>query len=86
METLSCPACGDEMHERLLGTAAVHQCPSGHGVWLARADLGPLVESEVDWHAGSGHHATPLPRITEDMTAPPASAPRARAWVETLFG
>jgi Zn-finger nucleic acid-binding protein len=86
MEPMNCPRCGTEMHERLLGPAAVTQCPDGHGVFLSRADLGTLVEAELDWHRGAGQHTAPLPRITSDMTAPPAAAPRSRAWVETLFG
>jgi uncharacterized protein len=86
MEPLTCPRCGTEMRERSLGLATVSQCPEGHGVFLDRADLGTLVEAENDWHAGSGTQTAPLPRITPDMTAPPAATKRSRAWVETLFG
>ncbi len=85
MESLTCSRCGVEMHERAVGAAVVWQCPVGHGVFLERADLGELIEAESNWQAGSGHHTTPIPRITPDMTAPPAAAPQARAWVETLF-
>jgi hypothetical protein len=74
------------MHDRTLGDATVSQCPEGHGVFLARADLGALVEAENDWHRNAGQHTAPLPRITPDMTAPPAAAKQSRAWVETLFG
>ena len=70
----------------MLVGASVSQCPSGHGVFLARADLGALAEAETDWHRNAGQHTAPLPRITPDMTAPPSAAPQARAWVETLFG
>jgi hypothetical protein len=70
---------------RALGAAEVHQCPEGHGVFLERADLGSLVESETDWHRNASQHTAPLPRITPDMQAPPASRAAARAWVETLF-
>lgn len=86
METLSCPRCGAEMVTRSLGDGEVSRCPEGHGVFLARADLGALIESETDWHTHAGQHTNPMPRITADMeTAPPAPAPPARAWVETLF-
>ena len=74
------------MHDRTLGDATVSQSPEGHGVFLARADLGALVEAENDWHRNAGQHTAPLPRITPDMTAPPAAAKQSRAWVETLFG
>ncbi|HEX2551972.1 MAG TPA: zf-TFIIB domain-containing protein [Nocardioidaceae bacterium] len=89
METLTCPRCGTEMVTRTLGGTAgdgeVSQCPDGHGVFLARADLGSLIEAETDWHRNASQHTAPLPRITADMTAPPASRVPARAWVETLF-
>lgn len=68
-----------------LGEGEVSQCPKGHGVFLARADLGALIEAEGDWHRHAGQHTAPMPRITADMVAPPASKPAARAWVETLF-
>ena len=90
MDTLSCPRCGTEMLTRTLsgsaGEAEISQCPDGHGVFLARADLGALVEAETDWHRNAGQHTAPLPRITPDMVAPPTSRTAARAWVETLFG
>ena len=90
MDTLSCPRCGTEMVTRTLsgsaGQAEISQCPDGHGVFLSRADLGALVEAETDWHRNAGQHTAPLPRITPDMVAPPASRTPARAWVETLFG
>ena len=85
METLSCPRCGNEMDQRLLGQATVSQCPEGHGVFLSRADLGSLVESENDWHRNAGQHTAPMPKITADMTAPPSMGKQSRAWVETLF-
>jgi len=64
----------------------VNQCPEGHGVFLERADLGSLIEAELDWHERSVHDTAQLPRITGEMTSPPAMPLRARAWVETLFG
>jgi uncharacterized protein len=89
MEPLACPVCGTEMHARPLGSSLgdgeVTSCPSGHGVFLRRADLGSLVESETDWHRHAGQHTQPMPRITADMTEAPPSRPAARAWVETLF-
>ena len=81
MESLSCPKCGTEMVPRSL----VQQCPEGHGVFLERADLGSLIEAETDWNSRSVHDTARLPRITSDMTEPPAPSPHARAWVETLF-
>ena len=86
MESMTCPRCSSEMTERTLGQATVSQCPEGHGVFLSRADLGTLIESEGDWHRNVGQHTAPMPRITADMTAPPASTHHSRAWVETLFG
>jgi len=68
-----------------LGEGEFSRCPDGHGVFLARADLGALIESESDWHRYAGQHTAPMPRITTDMTAPPVAKPPARAWVETLF-
>ena len=85
MDPLSCPVCDAEMDARPLGDGEVNSCPAGHGVFLRRADLGSLVESESDWHRHAGQHTQPMPRITADMTAPPVGKPPARAWVETLF-
>lgn len=85
MESMTCPACGEEMQQDRVGQATVSRCPDGHGVFLSRAELGSLVEAETDWHRTAGQHTAPLPRITPDMTAPPSVAKRSRAWVETLF-
>jgi len=68
-----------------LGEGEVSQCPQGHGVFLARADLGTLIEAESDWHRHAGQHTAPMPRITADMEPPPSSPTPRRAWVETLF-
>jgi hypothetical protein len=68
-----------------LGEGEFSVCPDGHGVFLARADLGALVEAESDWHRHAGQHTAPMPRITADMAAPPAGKTPPRAWVETLF-
>jgi hypothetical protein len=67
------------------GEGEVAACPDGHGVFLAKADLGALIEAESDWHRHAGQHTAPMPRITADMTAPPAAKAPPRAWVETLF-
>jgi Zn-finger nucleic acid-binding protein len=83
---LDCPVCGTTMEPRSLGDGEVNACPAGHGVFLRRADLGSLVEAEQDWHRHSGQHTMPMPRITADMTVPPGSRTRSRAWIETLFG
>ncbi|MFZ5846445.1 TFIIB-type zinc ribbon-containing protein [Nocardioides pakistanensis] len=84
---MTCPKCGSSMEPRALGNARVARCTSCSGVFLDRADLGELTEAENDWHAGvGGYHTEPLPRITADMTAPPPSKPRARSFIETLFG
>lgn len=75
------------METRSVAGASVSRCASCHGVFLERADLGNLVEAENDWHRNVGmHHTEPLPRITADMTAPPPSKPKARSYIETLFG
>ena len=61
---------------------------AGEEVHLSEAEwaiLGALVEAESDWHAHAGQQTMPMPRITADMTAPPAGRAPARAWVETLF-
>ena len=84
-DAMSCPRCGAEMVRRARGLTYASQCPEGHGVFLERADLGSLVEAETDWHSRTVHDTAQLPRITSDMTAPPAATRQARAWVETLF-
>lgn len=83
MDPLSCPRCGAGMLVRHRGDAQVSLCPTGHGVFLDRADLGALVEAESDWHQRTVQDTAQLPRITGEMTVPPPA--RARAWVETLF-
>ena len=83
---MSCPQCQSTMSERSLGDVTIHQCTSCRGVFLARADLGNLIEAENDWHRDSGPKTQPLPRITVDMAAPPPSRQVARSYIETLFG
>lgn len=86
MESMNCLQCGTGMVESSVGAASVQQCPDGHGIFLARPQLGALVEAETDWHRYAGQHTAPMPRITPDMeAAPPPVKPPARAWIETLF-
>ena len=86
-DSMTCPKCHAELASRSVGDVTVHQCPQCAGIFLERADLWNLVDAENDWHAhrDAGPVTQPLPRITADMTAPPPAAPRARAYVETLF-
>ncbi len=87
MEEMSCPKCRSTMTMRNVGTVEVHQCTSCSGIFLERAELGNLTEAENDWYRDSGPSTQPIPRITADMTAPPAStAPAVRSYVELLFG
>lgn len=72
------------MSTRSYGHATVRRCDDCSGLFLARADLGALVEAENDWHAHQSANTAALPRITPDMNAPPRTE-RARAFVETLF-
>jgi uncharacterized protein len=66
------------------GHATVHRCEDCAGVFLARPELGALIEAENDWHAHQSANTAALPRITQDMTMPPP-VERSRAFVETLF-
>lgn len=81
---MSCPQCQGTMTELRYAHASVRRCESCNGLFLARADLGALVEAENDWHAHRSANTAALPRITPDMSAPPAP-PSSRAFVETLF-
>jgi Zn-finger nucleic acid-binding protein len=86
MDEMTCPKCTGTMRTHRLREVTVARCSSCSGIFLDRADLGALSDAENDWHAGSGPHTEPLPRITADMTAPPPPAPpRANSFVETLF-
>jgi Zn-finger nucleic acid-binding protein len=86
MDEMSCPKCRSAMTTQPRGDVTVSRCSSCRGIFLERADLGSLVEAENDWHLQSGPMTEPLPRITADMTEPPPSRPRARSYIETLFG
>ena len=84
---MSCPKCQSTMTTRTVGEVSVHQCSSCSGIFLERADLWNLTEAENDWYRDSGPSTQPLPRITADMTAPPASSsPAVRSYLELLFG
>lgn len=82
---MACPRCGADMVERGVGRGRVQQCPDGHGVFLQRLDLAELIDAERAWHESDGRHTMAIPRITPGMTAPPPKAPRAQAWIATLF-
>ena len=87
MKEMTCPKCSGTMRTHQHGEVEVYRCTSCAGIFLERADLGSLSEAENEWHRGTGPHTEPLPRITPDMTAPPPpSRPKARSFVETLFG
>jgi Zn-finger nucleic acid-binding protein len=81
---MTCPQCQGTMTERTFGHVTAHRCADCGGVFLARADLGALVEAETDWHAHQSANTAQLPRITADMAAP-VTPQRTRAYVETLF-
>ena len=78
-----------------VGSGSVLGLPMPILLWLAMGlavgalarftALGLLIEAETDWHRNAGQHTAPLPRITADMTAPPAMGKQSQAWVETLF-
>jgi Zn-finger nucleic acid-binding protein len=84
MDEMTCPKCAGTMAERSHGRVRVRQCEACQGVFLDRADLGSLVEAENDWYANRSTDTAQLPRITADMTAPPAIA-KARSYVDQLF-
>ena len=66
------------------GHFSVRRCADCSGVFLARPELGALIEAENDWHAYQSPNTATLPRITPGM-APPVTPERSRAFVETLF-
>lgn len=84
---MTCPACQQQMTTSPRMGVPVAQCEGCHGIFLSRGSLGALVEGESDWHAARAQHTQPLPRITPEMTTPPASSqglPK-RAYVDALF-
>lgn len=84
MEEMTCPRCAGTMSERSQDQVRFTQCGSCRGVFLERSELGHLVEAENDWHAHRSADTSRLPRITPDMTAPPAPR-RARSYIDGLF-
>lgn len=82
---MTCPQCQGTMTARVFSHLTVRRCDDCSGVFLARADLGALVEAENDWHAHQSANTAALPRITSEMTSAPAMPERSRAYVETLF-
>ncbi len=86
MDEMTCPKCGGTMHAHRFQDVEVARCSSCSGIFLERANLGSLSEAENDWHRGAISHTEPMPRITADMTAPPPPRPKARSFLETLFG
>ncbi|MCX6395130.1 MAG: zf-TFIIB domain-containing protein [Propionibacteriales bacterium] len=85
MEAKLCPQCQNPMTEREFPHLSVTSCAGCGGIFLARADLGALIEAENDWHAHQSANTAALPRITGD-TPPPSLVARSRAYIETLFG
>jgi Zn-finger nucleic acid-binding protein len=81
---MTCPQCQEAMVQRTFGHVTSYRCSGCSGVFLARADLGALIEAENDWHAHQSANTATLPRITAD-TPPPVAYERTRAYVETLF-
>jgi Zn-finger nucleic acid-binding protein len=73
------------MVPRVFGHVTIRRCESCNGVFLDSSALGGLIEAENDWHAHQSANTAALPRITADMSSPPAAEPRSRAFVETLF-
>lgn len=81
---MSCPQCHIPMLEREFTHVTVHRCSQCHGIFLARSELGALIEGETDWHAHQSANTAALPRITGDTPPPLVTAP-SRAYVEVLF-
>jgi Zn-finger nucleic acid-binding protein len=76
------------MVARNRGGVTVAQCTSCEGIFLARVDLGLLIEEENEWHVSSGPTTMPIPRIVPGMSAPPDFLPakQARSYLDELFG
>jgi uncharacterized protein len=85
VDELTCPKCQGTMQPRTFGHVSVRRCEGCNGVFLESSALGALIEAENDWHAHQSANTAALPRITPDMSSPPESQPRSRAFVETLF-
>lgn len=81
---MACPQCQSAMVERTLGHVTVKRCTSCEGIFLARAELGALIEGETDWHAHQSANTAKLPRIT-GSAPPPALVEPSRSYLDTLF-
>lgn len=88
MNEPTCPQCGSEMASRSRGGVTLSQCTACQGIFLARADLGLLIEQENEWHLSSGPTTQPIPRIVPGMTPPPDYVPakQSRSYLDELFG
>jgi Zn-finger nucleic acid-binding protein len=88
MDPMTCPQCQSDMVTRHRGGIALVQCTSCEGIFLARIDLGLIVEQENEWHLNSGPTTQPIPRIVPGMSAPPEFVPakQSRSYVDELFG
>ncbi|MFT4009637.1 MAG: zf-TFIIB domain-containing protein [Nocardioidaceae bacterium] len=84
MDEFICPSCGSVMQPLPVGRAEVKRCSGCSSLFLDRADFAALGEAENDWHLSGGYRTEPIPRITEDMTAPPPAKPRAQSFLESL--
>lgn len=82
---MTCPQCAGSMESVAYGHVTVRRCEDCTGLFLARGELGALIEAENDWHAHQSANTAALPRITADMTEAPVVPARSRAFVETLF-
>ncbi|WP_148046820.1 zf-TFIIB domain-containing protein [Nocardioides pocheonensis] len=85
MDELTCPQCQGTMAPRSLGLVSVRRCEGCGALFLESSALGALIEAENDWHAHQSANTAALPRITAEMSEPPAAQPRSRAYVESLF-
>jgi Zn-finger nucleic acid-binding protein len=85
---MTCPQCQSEMVTRSRGGVQVAQCASCDGIFLARVNLGLLIEQENEWHLQSGPTTQPIPRIVPGMSAPPEYIPvrQTRSYLDELFG
>ena len=88
MATLACPQCGADMEPKERGGVTVTQCTQCEGIFLARAQLGLLIEQENDWHVSSGPGTQPIPRIVPGMPPPPqyTASKQPRSYLDELFG
>ena len=88
MAQMTCPQCQGEMTQHRRGGVGLAQCSECRGLFLDRSELATLIQHENEWHLSSGPRTEPLPRITADMSAPPApsSRPRSQSFIDELFG